>query len=113
MARTEVTAQTATRDGLSPSMTAATSDGHMFVNNGRRYVRITNTSASPVTVTIPVGATVDGQTVSGRQISVPDTDGDVSTGFWPVAYNQPDGMVHVDYSATSGVSVAVVECPPV
>lgn len=109
MARTEITAQAAVRTGLSPTFTNAFVDGHMFVNNGRRALRIKNTDSSSKTVTVQFGTTVDGQTVPGKTITVPANTGDVVTDFWPYSYNQSDGRVYFDYSATTGVSVAVIE----
>ena len=108
MARTNVDAQTAVRGGLAPAFIPAITDGHMFVNNGRRCIRLKNTSASPVVVTAR-RPNVDGDTVVGKTITVPATTGDVETGFWPAGYNQPDGRVWLDYPSTAGVTVAIVD----
>ncbi|MGH3942500.1 MAG: hypothetical protein ACRDTG_28530 [Pseudonocardiaceae bacterium] len=83
----------------------------MFVNNGRRQLQIKNTDATSKTVTVLIPTLVDGQTVPGKQIVVPATTGDVITPFWPATYTQADGRVWLDYSATTGVSIAVIEVP--
>ncbi len=113
MPRTDIAPQTTTRAGITPTFTAAIADGHMFGNNGRRYLRVKNTDTTSKTVTVLYGSTVDGQTVPGKAITVPAATGDVTTAAWPSAYSQPDGRVWLDYSATTGVSVAVLETPNV
>ena len=111
MARTNIDAQVMARAGVTPSFTSAIAEGHMFVNNGRRALRIKNTDGSSKTVTVLYGTTVDGQTVPGKTVTVAATTGDVTTAFWPAGYNQTDGRVWFDYSAITGVSVAVLEFP--
>lgn len=112
MARTALTAQKVVRDGLTESFTAATADGHLFNNTGRQVLHVKNTNATSVTITLPIPAQVDGQTVAAREVTVPGTDGDVLIGPFTGAYNQDGSVVWVDYSDPTGVSVAVLEVNP-
>ncbi|GCD94070.1 hypothetical protein [Embleya hyalina] len=109
MARADLNVQTPARTGTTPTFTPAVTDGHAFANNGRRYLRIKNTDASVKTVTVVSPPLPDGRGVDPIPITVPATTGDVVTPCWPASYNQPSGKVHLDYSATTGVSVAVIE----
>lgn len=109
MARTDLTAQNAPRSGLSTTFDPAIADGHMIINNGRRSLRFKNTDATPKTVTVLHPATANGNAVTGTAIVVPATTGDVETGFWPSSFNQSDGKIYLDYSAVTGLTVAVVE----
>lgn len=109
MARTALTPQVVTRTGITPSFAAANVDGHSVPNNGHRALRIKN-SGSETTLTVKVGKTIDGQTAAGKTVTIPATTGDVITGFWPVGdYNQPDGSIHIDYTVTTGVTIAVLD----
>lgn|SRR5688500_14358238 len=109
MARTDLTAQAATRSGLSTAFDPAIADGHQFVNNGRRSLRFKNTNAAARTVTVLHPSTASGNAVTGTAIVVPALTGDVETAFWPASFNQVDGKVYLDYSATADLTVAVVE----
>lgn len=109
---TTLTAQAAVRTGLTPAFTAAVAAGHQVPNNGRRALRFRNTDAAARTVTVQsIGP--DGLVVAGRAVTVPATTGDVTTAFWPTSYTQTDGMLVWDYSATAGLTVAVIEFPRV
>lgn len=109
---TKIAPQVPTRDGLSITLTAVDgSNGNSFSNNGRRILRLTNTSESAVTATVLFGRTIDGtDTEAGREITIPATTGDVLTSVWPPDdYNQGDGTVHVTFSSGTGVKIAVIE----
>lgn len=112
MARTDLTAQAATRSGLATVFAAAIADGHQFVNNGRRSLRFKNDNAAARTVTVLHPNTGTGNVVTGTAIVVPANTGDIDTGYWPASFNQVDGKVYLDYSATAGLTVAVVERTP-
>lgn len=113
MARTALNAEvTNSETTRTPTFTAAIVDGHMAHNDGLTYLRVKNTDASPKTVTVLIPATVAGVAAAngGRQHTVPATTGDVTIGPFPSEYTQPsDGRVWWNYSATTGVSVAVLQ----
>lgn len=112
MARSEVTAQSISRSGITPSFAAADANGHKFRNDGKVFLEVKNASASPITVTIQTPGTIDGLAITDRTVTVAATTGDVMIGpFPPGAYNQKSGsdrdMVYVDYSAVTSVTVAL------
>ncbi|GAA3144922.1 hypothetical protein Ppa06_58210 [Planomonospora parontospora subsp. parontospora] len=113
MARTDLTAVAMTRAGvnLGAALTPANADGHAYIDNGRRMVRLKNTDSTAKTVTVQIPATVDGQDVEDREYIVPATTGDVLLPPFPAVYRRPDGKVFLDYSAITGLSVAVYELP--
>lgn len=101
------TAEQLTRSpGLSPTFTAADVAGDSFANDGRTMFRWKNTSGAPITVTIPLVTTVDGQAITSKTISVPATTGDVQTDVFPADYNDTLGRVNVTYSAVTSLTVA-------
>ena len=110
MARTTLAVQQIERSGLAPAYSAANVDGHAVPNNGVTFIQVKNVSGSPVTVTIQLPQTVDGQTVPNKTVSVPATTGDRMIGpFTPALYNQPNtDQVYVDFSAVTSVTVAAL-----
>ena len=117
MARTALTVLTQTsRTGLSiadAAMTAAFVDGHKFVNDGRTVLLMQNTNAASRVVTVQTPGLVDGVlSVADLGITVAATTGRILTPFFPpTIYNQSDGMVYIDYSATAGLLVAAIKIP--
>lgn len=112
MPYTQITPQVPTRAGLSVTFAAVdAANGNSFSNNGRRILRFKNGSGSAVTATVKFGKTIDGVDVdAGKEITIPATTGDVTTSVWtPDDYNQPDGTVHIDFSAGTSVTMAVIE----
>jgi|LAHU01.1.fsa_nt_gb hypothetical protein len=110
MARTALTEQTVTSSGLEATYTAANADGNKFNNTSRTLFHVKNASVGDVTLTFNTPGTVDGLAVGERTVVC-------SAGeerFWrgqPSIYNQPStdaGMVYVDYSAVTDVTVAVL-----
>lgn len=108
-----------TRAGLSiadAAMTAAVAGGHSIVNDGYVQLELLNTSAVSVNVSISLPNLIDtyaGLSVSGLLIVLPIGNVTASrqlTPFFPrTLYNQSDGTIHVDYSATSGVKIAAIQ----
>lgn len=120
MAYTALTPLTQTsRAGLSiadAAMTAAVAGGHSFVNDGNVLIALLNTGAAAVTVTISAPNLIDtyaGLATAGEPIVLGIgnvTAVRILTPTWPrTIYNQSDGTVHVDYSATAGVKIAAIQ----
>jgi hypothetical protein len=118
MAYTDLTLITPDRDGVTvadAAMTAAVAGGHQFVNDGHTLVYLLNTNAASRTITIATATTVDGLAVA--DVSIVLGAGNVTpvrvlTARFPRSvYNQADGKVLIDYSATAGVSVAAIKIP--
>jgi hypothetical protein len=113
MARTNINAETInSQTTRTPTFTAAIADGHMTTWHPDMFLRVKCTDGSSKTVTVL--CPTDPQTGlafanGGRQHTVPATTGDVTIGPFPKEYIQAsDGRVWWDYSATTGVSVAVL-----
>lgn len=113
MARTDLVAQSITREGLTPAYTAANVDGHSWANNGRQLLQVKNTNASPITVSFPIPVMVDGEAVADKTVTVAATTGDRLIGPFPNQYLQPDGDVWASFSAVTNVTVALFEFTPV
>ncbi|MFI6485159.1 hypothetical protein ACIBH1_45125 [Nonomuraea sp. NPDC050663] len=111
MARTDLVPAATSRAGLAWTGTPAIADGHMFADNGKRLVRIKNAHTSAATVTIPTTGTVDGLPVDDREVVIPANTGDVTIGPFTSVYRQPNGKVHLDYSAPTGLTVQLIEHP--
>lgn len=114
MARTTLAVQTISRDGITPSFTAANVDGHEINNSGRMFLYVKNGDASPITVTIVTPGTVDGLAVADKTVTVPATDEEVIGPFPPQYYNQAPGetdTVFVDFSAVTSVTIAALVLP--
>jgi hypothetical protein len=107
MARSALTVQTISLSGVTPSYAAANVDGHEFTNDGKTFLQVKNTSGSPITVTLQTPATVDGVALADPTVSVPATTGDKMIGPFPTrAFNQSGGVVYVDFSAVTNVTVS-------
>ncbi|HEY9409330.1 MAG TPA: hypothetical protein VIQ30_22645 [Pseudonocardia sp.] len=109
MARTAITPQKATSAGLTLATEPANVDGNMIPLSSGMVLVVTNASGAEITVTFPTPATVDGLAVADRAVAVPaGATGHVALGSSRV-YRQPDGTAHVDYSAVSSVTVALLQ----
>lgn len=109
--RTAITAQQVTSAGLAPAFEPANVDGNSYVLRQARALRVKNGSAAAVNVTLPTPGTVDGLAIADRVVAVPaGADMVIGLGRGDV-HRQPDGTVHVDYSAVASVTVAVLDFP--
>lgn len=104
-----LTAQRLLRTGLTPNFVAATAGGDSFINDGRTMFRWKNTSGAPITVTIPLVTTVDGQVVTSKTVTVPATTGDITTDVFPADYNDNLGQVNCTYSGVTNLTVAAIQ----
>lgn len=108
MARTELTVQTISRAGLEASYGSAIADGHKFANDGNMtFVHIKNGSVDK-TITIQTAATVDGKAVGDDAIVCTANEERLIGPFPASIYNQADGLVYIDYSSPTNVTVAVL-----
>jgi hypothetical protein len=112
MARTLLNAQKTSKAGLNAAYQAAIADGHMFANDGRQLLHVKNSDVADRTLTFPTPATQDGLAIADQAVTVP-AGGEQFIGPFPGrTFNQSGvdaGRVHIDYSAVTGVTVAVIE----
>lgn len=110
MARTAITPQNAGGAGATVAFEPANVDGNSFRPALGRVLHVRNSSGSAITVTLPTPGTASGLAIADRTLSVAaGAHGAISLGPVPVPYLQTDGVVHVDYSAVTTVTVAVVD----
>lgn len=114
MPRTPITPQAGTAAGPTIAFEAANVLGNSFTPARGRALHVRNGSGASITVTVPTPATSDGLAVADRTFTV--AAGALGV-FAPGAssgagiYAHTDGAVHVDYSAVTTVTVAVIDHP--
>ncbi|MEW6048484.1 MAG: hypothetical protein AB1609_18740 [Bacillota bacterium] len=111
MARISLARQQVSDSGLLAAYSPAQPEGHSVENDGRIILHVRNGSQEPVTVTILTAYVRAGLKLADRVVEVA-AGGEVFIGpLEPDVYNQPDGQVYMDYSATEGVEVAALLVP--
>lgn len=105
MARTALTAAQIDEDGVVASLTSANADGHSIVFRSKLFLRVTNGSASSITVTVQTPKTVSGLAVADRPITVAAGATVYINLDNADLYRQSNGTVYVDFSAVTTVTV--------
>ena len=108
MARTALSVQEIDLTGLSPTYSDANADGHSITNTGDVFLHVKNASASDITVTCQTPAKIEGIDIAEITVTVAASGEKMIGPFNPTIFNQSDGSVYVDYSATASVTVAAV-----
>ncbi|MDR3572857.1 MAG: hypothetical protein P4L50_03265 [Anaerolineaceae bacterium] len=111
MARVVLPVQFTTLAGIAPAYTVGDAgNNHQFQNDGNVMLHVKNTSATPTNVTIETPNKVGGLVLTAPVIAVPITTGDRMIGpFDPTLFNQAGGVVFVDISSATGVTLAAIE----
>lgn len=109
MARIQVTVESVVVGGLNPTYTAANADGHKAAWSRRLFAYIKQGTGARQ-VTIQTAATVDGLAVADRTVTVPE-NGERAIFLGKPSYVQADGMVYIDYDATTNTTIALMEVP--
>lgn len=111
MARTAIAVQQVQKN-KSGALTFAAADqanGMSFPNDGNTTLRVKNAGGSPITVTVASVACSHGRTSDIVQV-VAATTGDVLIGpLEPSLFNQSGGVVFVDFTSATSVTVAAVK----
>jgi hypothetical protein len=111
MARTTIaSSQQVVRTGILPAYAAVDQpNGNQFLNIDQHvFLHIKNGGGTTCTVTIQTPITVDGLAVADLTVAIP-TVSERMIGPFPLEYyNQSDGMVYVDYSVGTSVTVAAI-----
>ena len=115
MARLELAVVTVSRNGIAATDTPVlAADGGQFVNDGRTFLRVNNTTAVSRTITFLTPYTVGSGpalAVADHAFVLPAAATERWLGPWPPGiYNQPDGKVYFDVSV-DGISVRPFKVP--
>ncbi|WP_430376700.1 hypothetical protein [Streptomyces sp. B1-3] len=107
MARTALTAQRFATLGLAPTYGAPDAAGVSFRSNGKQVLHVKNGSGSSITVTLKIGKTIEGLSVTNPTATVA-AGADKFFGPFNDNYEQPDGTdtVFVDFSSVTSVTTA-------
>jgi hypothetical protein len=100
-----LTVTTVSRAGIDIAGAAADVAGDSFPNTGHEYLVVKNGSASPITVTLDIKQTVDGQTVTDPTVTIAAGASKIIGPFPTGIYNDTNGRVGVTYSAVTTVNV--------
>ena len=109
MARTSLTVQDIGLSGLTPSYSSANADGNSFANDGDVFLHVKNGSGSDITLTIQTPAKVDGVDIEEVTVTVTAGSEEMVGAFPTTTFNQSGGVVYVDYSAVTTVTVAAIK----
>lgn len=111
MARAVLSVQKVVPSGLAPVYSAGNQvDGHEFANDGNVLLHVKNTGGGACTVTVQTPAIVGGMAVADAVVAVPATTGDRMIGpFNTTIFNQAGGLVYVDLSTATGVTLAAIK----
>ena len=111
MPRTAITAQTVTSASLDATYEPANSQGNSYRLLRGRVLHVKNASGASVTVTIPTPGTVEGLAVADRTVTVTAADDRFIALGTADIYKSAGEDAYVDYSATTSVTVAVLDVP--
>lgn len=102
------------RAGITPSLANAASGGDSFPNDGQVFVEVVNAHVSnPRTITFVTQATVDGQAVADRTVTVAAATRRFVGPFPPGQYNDGNDRVVVTYSdSAADVTIGAFKLTP-
>lgn len=111
MARTAITAQVVTPAGIVPSYGAVDqANGNAFDNvQGDRVLHVKNGGGVSLTVTILTPATLEGEEVAERTVTVAAGAEKIIGPFSRRVFNQADSAVYVDWSVGASITAAVLQ----
>lgn len=102
-----LTASSVTTSGLTDSLTAAAGGGDEFANTGHEWFEVLNGSGGSITVTFTTSATVQGEPIADRAVTVANGARKKIGPFPTDVYNDSNGKVQVAYSGATSVTVGV------
>ncbi len=108
--RDVITPTTMLAAGVTQSLSAASGDGHKFVNNGREFLVARNSTAGTITMTVVTGGTVDGYAINDVDIAIAAGATALAGPFKPEVFNQRSGSdagkVYLNWNSTVTGTVA-------
>ncbi len=110
MARTTLVAQQPNSAGLVPSFSAANADGHAFPADRHTIFEVVNGSGVSINVTFPTPGTVDSGALPDKVVAVAAGARKLFNFANALSlYKQSDGLLYVDFSAVTSITVAVLQ----
>ena len=110
MPRTTLSVETTSRTGLEATYTAFDQpNGHDFDNSGQKTIVHIVNGATAAVVTIPTSATVDGQAVADRTISIGANEEHFIGPFANSTYGNGGSTVYLDIDDATNVTVAILK----
>lgn len=110
MPRITVDVDKTSRAGVVATYRAANADGHAFKRGRATFLHVKQGVGARV-ITLPFGRTVDGQTVTARSVTVAQNTERFIGPFTDDYVQSSDGLVYVNYDATTNTTIAMVEVP--
>lgn len=107
----DLTVQSMTIDGVSPTYGAAAAGGDTFDNDGSTFLHVKNGGGSGVTVTLQsqVSSPPPGTVAADKQITVAASGEQMIGPVNKAAFNDASGKVNVTYSGVTSVTVAAIK----
>lgn len=90
---------------------AAAGGGDSFANDGSQYLYIANGAGAPITLTLVMQATPDGQAITSKTVTVTNAERMIVGPFPPALYNDANGRCQVTYSSATTITVAALKFP--
>lgn len=113
--RSALTATQITTSGITETLAAANADGNKFYNNGKRFIEVYNGYTATITATFVTPGTFMGLAIADKTVAVAASTTKYVGPFPGPLYNQlsgsDKGMVYVNYTGVTSVTVAVWELP--
>jgi hypothetical protein len=105
-----LTSQQITRAGLTPSLAAVGGSGDEFHPGDNVFLRVDNGSGGSINVTVVTPKTVRGQAIADLVVAVPAAGSKLIGPLPKEDYANPaDGKGDISYSATTSLTIAVLE----
>jgi hypothetical protein len=112
MARTALTVQQMSRDGVVPTYAAANADGNSFANDSRTFLHAKNGSGGSITLTFVTPNTEDGLAIADHTVAIAAGAEKIVSDLGEGTFEQPSGadkgLVYVDYSDVTSLTVAAI-----
>lgn len=114
-----LTKQIIVEAGIAITYATPAGGGDAFANNGSQFIHVVNANGSTITVTITAATTTADNATFGKltksngSVSIANGASKYIGPFPTVAFNDASGNVVVTCSATSGVTIAVLEAPKI
>jgi hypothetical protein len=112
MPRTALVLQEVAVNGVVPSYVAGdAANGHQFPNDGKSFLHVKNGGGSPINVTLQVPVKFNGLTITNPVIAVANGSEKMIGPFDSSIFNQAGGLVYVDLSGATSVTLAAIHIP--